>query len=80
LKLFFRSENLPFTVESKAVPPPGLVNYSPFKTYDHFSDVCRDFVDVRIYQGIHFRTADETAFRAGRQSADWTVSHILKPR
>jgi hypothetical protein len=35
-------------------------------------------VDVRIYQGIHFRSADEVARRQGTRAADWAVSHFLR--
>ena len=74
LELFFRSDRLPFTVESKAAAAS-----QKFRVYEHFSDVSEDVIEVRIYQGIHFRSADEVAFRTGRRAADWTVSHILKP-
>lgn len=48
------------------------------KTYERFSDMAADMVEVRIYQGIHFRTADEVARRAGKRVADWTVNHFLR--
>jgi hypothetical protein len=47
--------------------------------YARFSDMADDVVDVRIYQGIHFRFADEVARRQGTRAADWAVSHFLKP-
>ena len=74
MELFFRSDRLPFTAESKAAAA-----VQKFRTYQSFTDLCFDVIDVRVYQGIHFRTADEVAFRTGRQSADWAFSHILKP-
>ena len=49
------------------------------KIYERFSDMAQDVVDVRVYQGIHFRTADEVARRQGKRSADWAVSHVLRP-
>ncbi len=49
------------------------------KTYERFSDMARDMVDVRIYQGLHFRTADEVARIQGKRSADWAFSHFLRP-
>jgi hypothetical protein len=48
------------------------------KTYNRFSDMADDVVDVRIYQGIHFRSADEVARRTGTRAADWAVSHFLR--
>jgi len=49
------------------------------KTYQRFSDIADDVVNVRIYQGIHFRTADEVARRHGTQIADMAFSHFLRP-
>ena len=49
------------------------------KTYHRFSDAASDVVSVRVYQGIHFRSADEVARRQGSAAADWAVSHFLRP-
>ena len=49
------------------------------KTYNRFSDMADDVVNVRIYQGIHFRTADEVARRHGTRVADLAFSHFLRP-
>jgi len=49
------------------------------KTYHRFSDMAEDVVNVRIYQGIHFRTADVVARRHGTRIADMTFSHFLRP-
>jgi hypothetical protein len=49
------------------------------KTYERFSDLASDIVDVRIYQGLHFRAADAVARRDAKRSADWAVSHVLRP-
>ena len=46
--------------------------------YSRFSDV-RQMVDARIYQGIHFRFADEDARTQGIQVADWAFEHYLRP-
>ena len=47
--------------------------------YHRFSDAASDVVIVRVYQGIHFRSADEVARRQGSRAADWAVSHFLRP-
>ena len=52
---------------------------SQTRTYDRFSDMAQDMVDVRVYQGIHFRFADEVARRQGKRAADWAFSHFLRP-
>jgi hypothetical protein len=49
------------------------------KTYYRFSDMADDVVNVRIYQGIHFRTADEVARSHGTRVADLAFSHYLRP-
>jgi hypothetical protein len=49
------------------------------KTYQRFSDMADDVVNVRIYQGIHFRTADVVARRHGTRIADKAFSHFLRP-
>ena len=49
------------------------------KTYNRFSDMADDVVVVRIYQGIHFRSADDVARRQGTRAADWAISHFLRP-
>jgi hypothetical protein len=74
MQLFFHSDRLPFTAETRAAAAA-----QKFRTYESFTDFRHDVVDVRIYQGIHFRTADEVAFLTGQQSADWAFSHILRP-
>ena len=47
--------------------------------YDRFSDMADDVVDVRVYQGIHFRFADTVGRRQGAHVADWAISHFLRP-
>ena len=36
-------------------------------------------MNVRIYQGIHFRTADEAGRKQGRSVAKWVFHHFLRP-
>ena len=71
LELYF-GDKLTFSVISTAV----AVNNK--RTYDRFSDVMEDVVNVRIYQGIHFRSADEVARRTGIRAADWAFAHFLR--
>jgi hypothetical protein len=74
LELFFETDQLTFTVFSQhPLADPNT------RTYYHFSDLSWDTVDVRIYQGIHFRFADEEARKQGRQVAQWVFGHFLQP-
>ena len=48
------------------------------RTYERFSDVAQEVVDARIYEGIHFRFADEAARKQGRQVADWGWRNFMR--
>ena len=74
LELYFRTDRMTFTVVSaESTGGPNT------RTYHRFSDLSWDTVDVRIYQGIHFRTADEVGRTQGRQVAEWVFGHVLQP-
>ena len=49
------------------------------RMYYRFSDMAQDVVDVRVYHGVHFRTADEVGRREGKRAGDWAFSHFLRP-
>ncbi|MGH8833897.1 MAG: hypothetical protein ACRDWG_02700, partial [Actinomycetes bacterium] len=49
------------------------------RTYAHFRDVWDDTIDARVYQGIHFRSADEQGAKIGRDVARWVERHALQP-
>src|SRR5262245_44239608 len=54
LELFFGTDQMPFTVVSEhPLADPKT------RTYQRFSALAQDTVDVRIYHGVHFRSADE---------------------
>src|SRR5207248_3635280 len=72
--LFFGTDRVSFSLTSSI---PQVVQKT--RTYDHLSDLAQDVVDVRIYQGIHFRFADTVARRQGRQVARWAFRHFLRP-
>jgi len=74
LSLFFNRDNMTFTVTSNY---PLAVQKT--RTYKHFSDAAQDVVNVRIYEGIHFRFADTAARRQGRTVAKWAFTHALRP-
>jgi hypothetical protein len=74
LELFFGTDQITFT----AVSEHPLANPKT-RTYERFSDLSWDTVDVRIYHGIHFRFADEAARKQGRRVAKWVFKHFLRP-
>jgi hypothetical protein len=49
------------------------------REYGHFRDVVNDTIDARVYQGIHFRFADEAGATLGRDVARWVEKHALQP-
>jgi len=74
LQLFFRTDRMAFSVRSNNAS--AVLNPRP---YLRFSAVADDMVEVRIYQGIHFRTADVTGRRQGRMVASQAFRHFLRP-
>ena len=49
------------------------------RTFRRFSDARQEVVNARIYEGIHFRFADEAARKQGIQVADWAFENFLRP-
>ena len=49
------------------------------RDYRHFRDVADDTIDARVYQGIHFRFADELGAKLGRDVARWVEKNALRP-
>jgi hypothetical protein len=74
LELYFGADDITFMVISSN----PLAN-PPTRTYHRFSDLSWDIVDVRIYQGIHFRFGDEAGRVQGRHVAEWVFRRFLKP-
>ena len=69
-ELYFGRGRTTFTV----LHPNGTT-----REYRHFRDVPKDTIDARVYQGIHFRTADEVGAKLGRDVARWVDKHALQP-
>jgi hypothetical protein len=75
LSLFFGTNEMNFSVTTTN-PGPTLVDTRDFTK---FNDVQEEVVNARIYEGIHFRFADEAARKQGRLVAQWAHSHFLRP-
>jgi hypothetical protein len=73
-RLFFRTDELTF-VASTTHP----LAIQKVRQYERLSDMAEDVVNVRVYQGIHFRRADELARKQGQRVAKWTFTHFLRP-
>ncbi|HET9346156.1 MAG TPA: vanadium-dependent haloperoxidase [Candidatus Limnocylindrales bacterium] len=49
------------------------------RTYTRFTHVVRDTIDVRVYQGLHFRFADIQGAWLGKKVAQWIDRHAFQP-
>ena len=49
------------------------------RTYRRFSEARQEVVDARVYQGIHFRFADEVGRKLGKQVAGWAFENFMRP-
>ena len=68
-ELYFGRKRTLFTL----LDPAGMT-----REYRHFRDVVDDTIDARVYQGIHFRTADEVGAKLGHRVARWVDRHALQ--
>ena len=76
---FFGRDRFTFTMTSTFVhPTTGETPQNP-RVYSRFSDAANDVVDARIFEGIHFRSADEDARSQGKHIANWAFTHFLRP-
>jgi hypothetical protein len=75
LALFFGTNEMNFSVTTTNLGP----TIQDTRDFTKFSDAQQEVVDGRIYEGIHFRFADEAARKQGRQVAQWAHSHFLRP-
>jgi hypothetical protein len=74
LALFFGTDDMTFSVRTS-----NGAAIQQTRTYDRFSEAAAEVVVARIYEGIHFRFADEDAGKQGRHVAQWAFGHFLKP-
>jgi hypothetical protein len=75
LALFFGTDRMTFSVTTTN-PGPTIEDT---RTFHRFSDAAQEVVDGRIYEGIHFRSADEVARTQGRHVADFAFRNFLRP-
>jgi len=74
LHSFFQTEQMDFSLTSTF---PATINKT--RSYSKFSDAADEVVEVRILQGIHFRTADKVARKQGKSVADYVFENFLRP-
>jgi hypothetical protein len=74
LQQYFGTDHFEFVMTSNnanAIPPT--------RTYTRFKYLQHDVVDVRILQGVHFRSADEDGRKNGIKVGKWAFQHALGP-
>jgi hypothetical protein len=76
LELFFGRDRMTFSITTTNVGPTN----QDTRTFRRFSDARQEVVDARIYEGIHFRFADEDARKQGIQVASWAFRNFLRPQ
>src|SRR5215470_2862693 len=72
LENLFQTRHLQLTLTSTAVP--GAQRH-----YDCGGALLQDVVDARVWQGIHFRTADTAARDMAAQLTAWTLDRYFQP-
>jgi hypothetical protein len=73
-KAFFGVDRMDFSVVRIA---PNVANVT--RQYHRLTDVVDDTMDARVYQGIHFRSADIQGARIGRHVAEWVDDNFFRP-
>ena len=73
-KAFFGSDQMDFGVARIAPTGPNVT-----REYHRLTDVVDDTIDARVFQGLHFRSADEQGARLGRHVAEWVADHAFRP-
>ncbi|MCM3900970.1 MAG: vanadium-dependent haloperoxidase [Pyrinomonadaceae bacterium] len=73
--LFFGRDRMTFSATTTNVGP----TIQDTRTYQRFSEARQEVVDARMYEGIHFRFADEAARKQGQQVARWVFENFLRP-
>ena len=71
----FFHQDFPFTLTSGVGTPPVQVT----RPYDRFTDVVDDTVDARVWNGLHFRSADQDGAWIGKRAAQWVNAHLFTP-
>jgi hypothetical protein len=71
LRDFFGTDRMAFTVTNTGT---GVT-----RAYTRFTDVPEETIDARIYQGLHFRTADEQGAQLGEDVARYRARHYFHP-
>jgi hypothetical protein len=73
-KAFFGRDRMDFSVVRIA---PNVADVT--REYRRLTGVVEDTIDARVWQGLHFRSADEQGARLGRHVAEWVDANAFRP-
>jgi Vanadium chloroperoxidase N-terminal domain len=73
-KAFFGKDKMEFGLTATIGTPPVAVT----RNYVRFTDVVRDTINVRVYQGLHFRAADAQGAGIGKRVAHWLDKNFFE--
>jgi len=71
LQLFFGTNEMTVSITTTNTGP----TIQDTRVFGKFTDIRDEVVEARIYEGIHFRFADELARRQGEHVAQWAYAH-----
>ena len=71
---FFGTDRLTFSLVSIVPNQPDAT-----RVYRRFTDVIDDTIDARVYEGLHFRSADTQAAGLGKAVARWLDDRYFQP-
>ncbi len=72
---FFGTDEVAFSVVKRVPGAPDVT-----RSYARFTDLVADAIDVRVYHGVHFRTADVQGAAIGRNVAAWIAARAFQPQ
>jgi hypothetical protein len=71
LQNFFGTDKIAFSAHSN--------KSGTTRSFDRFSDALKEVIDVRVWSGIHFRTADVQGAGLGKKVARYMINHYFEP-
>lgn len=74
MELFFGRDNISFVLTSNS--PVAAIKS---RTYPSFSSAATEVVNLRVWQGVHFRFANVAGRKQGRAVAEFVHDHYLLP-
>lgn len=75
MQLFFGTNEMPVNITTTNTGP----TIQDTRSFKKFTDIRDEVVEARIFEGIHFRFADEIGRNQGERIAQWAHGHFFQP-